>query len=83
MPLIYMNKIMMSDVPYLCPDRIYIVMDIILKLIKQGDLNQTSLLSFCELNLKKHMSILEDMEANLVVNRDMISSRGFVNGSTR
>jgi predicted transcriptional regulator len=73
---------MMSDVPYLYPDRIYIVKDIILKLIKQGDLNQTSLLSFCELNLK-HMSILEDMEANLVVNRDMIGSRGFVNGSTR
>jgi predicted transcriptional regulator len=82
MPLIYRNKIMMSDVPYLYPDRIYIVKDIILKLIKQGDLNQTSLLSFCELNLK-HMSILEDMEANLVVNRDMIGSRGFVNGSTR
>jgi predicted transcriptional regulator len=59
MPLIYMNKTM-SDVPYLYPDRIYIVMDIILKLIKQVDLNQTSLLSFCELNLKKHMSILED-----------------------
>jgi predicted transcriptional regulator len=73
---------MMSDVPYLYPDRIYNVKDIILKLIKQGDLNQTSLLSFCELNLK-HMSILEDMEANLVVNRDMIGSRGFVNGSTR
>jgi predicted transcriptional regulator len=82
MPLIYRNKIMMSHVPYLYPDRIYIVKDIILKLIKQGDLNQTSLLSFCELNLK-HMSILEDMEANLVVNRDMIGSRGFVNGSTR
>jgi hypothetical protein len=73
---------MMSDVPYLYPDRIYNVKDIILKLIKQGDLNQTSLLSFCELNLK-HMSILEDMEANLVLNRDMIGSRGFVNGSTR
>ena len=48
MPLIYRNKIMMSDVPYLYLDRIYTVKDIILKLRKQGDLNQTSLLSFCE-----------------------------------
>jgi predicted transcriptional regulator len=74
---------MMSDVPNLYPDRIYLVKDIILKPIKQRDLNQTSLLSFCELNLKKHMSILEDMGANLVVHKDMIGSRGFVNGSTR
>jgi len=59
----------MSDAPYLYRDRIYTVKDIILKLIGHGDLNQTPLLSFCGLNLKKHMSILEDMEANLLVNR--------------
>jgi predicted transcriptional regulator len=73
---------MISDVPYLYPDRIYIVKDIILKLIGHGDLNQTSLLRFCELNLKKHTSILEDMGANLA-NRDMIGSRGYIIGSTR
>jgi predicted transcriptional regulator len=74
---------MMSDTPYLHPNRIYIVKDIILKLIGHGDLNQTSLLSFCGLNFKKHKSILEDMESNMLVNRDMIGSRGFIIGSTR
>ena len=34
-------------------DRIYIVKDIILKLVERGELNQTALLSFCGLNLKK------------------------------
>jgi predicted transcriptional regulator len=33
-------------------DRIYIVEDIILKLTEYGELNQTSLISFCGLNLK-------------------------------
>ena len=56
---------MISDVPYLYPDRIYIVKDIILKLIGHGDLNQTSLLRFCELNLKKHTSTLDDMGSKL------------------
>jgi predicted transcriptional regulator len=62
----------MSDGPYLYRDRIYIVKDIILKLIGHGELNQTALLSFCGLNFKKHKSILEDMESNMLVNRDQI-----------
>jgi predicted transcriptional regulator len=45
-------------------DRIYIVKDLILKLIEHNELNQTTLLSFCGLNLKKHKSILDDLEAN-------------------
>jgi predicted transcriptional regulator len=50
-------------------DRIYIVKDIILKLVEYGELNQTALVSFCGLNLKKHKPILEDLEANGLINR--------------
>lgn len=45
-------------------DRIYIIKDIILKLVERGELNQTALLSFCGLNLKKHKPILDDLESN-------------------
>lgn len=50
-------------------DRIYIVKDIILKLVERGELNQTALLSFCGLNLKKHKPILDDLESNGMINR--------------
>ena len=50
-------------------DRIYIVKDIILKLVERGELNQTALLSFCGLNLKKHKPILDDLESNGMVSR--------------
>jgi len=43
-------------------DRIYIRKDIILKLTEHGEMNQTSLLSFCGLNLMKHKDILESLE---------------------
>jgi predicted transcriptional regulator len=56
-----------STLPY--RDRIYIVKDIILKLVEYGELNQTTLVSFCGLNLKKHKSILDELELN-----DLISS---------
>lgn len=45
-------------------DRIYIVKDVILKLVEYGELNQTALVSFCGLNMKKHKSILEELESN-------------------
>jgi predicted transcriptional regulator len=50
-------------------DRIYIVKDVILKLVEYGELNQTALVSFCGLNLKKHKSILEDIEHNELIQR--------------
>lgn len=43
-------------------DRVYIRKDIILKLVQYGSLNQTALLSYCGLNLRKHKPILDDME---------------------
>jgi predicted transcriptional regulator len=52
-------------------DRIYIVKDVILMLVQYGELNQTALVSFCGLNLKKHKPILDDLELN-----KMISSEG-------
>jgi predicted transcriptional regulator len=45
------------------------VKDVILKLVEYGELNQTALVSFCGLNLKKHKSILEDIEANELIER--------------
>lgn len=33
-------------------------------LVQHGDLNQTALVSFCGLNLKKHKSILDELESN-------------------
>ena len=50
-------------------DRIYIVKDLILKLVEYGELNQTALVSFCGLNLKKHKPILDDMETNGLIAR--------------
>ena len=50
-------------------DRIYIRKDIILKLAEYGELNQTSLLSYCGLNLVKHKDILGDMEAKGIIIR--------------
>jgi predicted transcriptional regulator len=50
-------------------DRVYIRKDIILKLTEHGELNQTSLLSYCGLNLVKHKDILDDMEAKGIISR--------------
>jgi predicted transcriptional regulator len=59
----------MSGSPSSYRDRIYIVKDVILKLVEYGELNQTALVSFCGLNLKKHKSILEDIEENELIAR--------------
>ncbi len=45
-------------------DRIYIIKDIILMLVQYGEMNQTALVSFCGLNLKKHKPILDDLKSN-------------------
>jgi len=43
-------------------DKAFILKDIILTLSEYGKLNQTSLVSFCGLNLKKHKHILDELE---------------------
>lgn len=50
-------------------DRVYIRKDIILKLTEYGELNQTTLLSYCGLNLVKHKDILDDMEGKGIIKR--------------
>lgn len=59
----------MSGTPSSYRDRIYIVKDVILKLAEYGELNQTALVSFCGLNLKKHKPILDDLERNGLIRR--------------
>lgn len=51
-------------------DRIYMIEDIILKLVEYGELNQTALISFCGLNLKKHRCILDELEVNGLIQKD-------------
>ncbi|HYY49538.1 MAG TPA: hypothetical protein VE643_01605 [Nitrososphaeraceae archaeon] len=43
--------------------------DIILKLVEYGELNQTALISFSGLNLKKHRCILDELEVNGLIQR--------------
>ena len=38
--------------------------------MEHGELNQTTLLSFCGLNLKKHKSILDELESNEFIGKD-------------
>ncbi len=50
-------------------DRIYIIQDIILKLAEYGELNQTALISFTGLNLKKHRCVLDELEVNGLIRK--------------
>ena len=59
----------MSGSPSSYRDRVYIIKDVILKLVEYGELNQTALISFCGLNLKKHKAILDDLEENEMIER--------------
>ncbi len=52
-------------------DRVYLIEDIILKLIEYGELNQTALVAFCGLNLTKHRPILEELESKDLIKREM------------
>ena len=50
-------------------EKIHIIEDIILKLVEYGCLNQTALISFCGLNLKKHRFILDELESNGLISK--------------
>jgi predicted transcriptional regulator len=50
-------------------DRVYIVKDVILKLVEYGELNLTALVSFCGLNLKKHRPLLDELESKGLICR--------------
>ena len=59
----------MSISPTSYRDRIYIIQDIILKLTEYGELNQTALISFTGLNLKKHRCVLDELEINGMIQK--------------
>ena len=50
-------------------DPLYIIKDIILTLSEYGELNQTSLISFCGLNLKTHRHFLDDLEEQKMITK--------------
>ena len=54
-------------------DRVYIIKDIIIKLIEHGELNQTALITFCGLNLTKHKGIIDAMEKNKLIAKRVIN----------
>ena len=60
--------IMSGSLP-LSRDRIYIVKDIIVNLAENDELNQTTLFTFCRLNLTKHKSIIDELESNYLINK--------------
>jgi predicted transcriptional regulator len=45
-------------------DRVYLIVDILTKLIEYGEINQSSLLLYCRLNLTKHKEIFDELERN-------------------
>lgn len=53
-------------------DKIYIIKDIIALLVEYGELNQTSLVSYCGLNLKKHKQILDSLESHGLVSKSTV-----------
>jgi predicted transcriptional regulator len=61
---------MISQRPY--RERIYIVKDIILKLVEYGRLNQTALISTCGLNFKKHSPILDKLQSKGLISKTRI-----------
>jgi predicted transcriptional regulator len=64
----------MSSSQRLYRERIYIVKDIILKLVQYGELSATSLISFCGLNFKKHTPVLNKMELKGLITKSHVSS---------
>ena len=53
-------------------DRNYMIKDIILKLVEYGELNQTALICFCGLNLKKHRCLLDELEINGLIYKSQL-----------
>jgi predicted transcriptional regulator len=53
-------------------DRIYIIKDVILKLVEYGELNHTALVSFCGLNMTKHKLLIDDLETKQLITRNLI-----------
>ena len=58
-------------------DRVYLIIDILTKLIEYGEINQSSLLLYCRLNLTKHKEILDELERNnFIIKKHSITYEG-------
>jgi len=55
-------------------DKIYIIKDIISLLAEYGELNQTTLISYSGLNLKKHKHILENLEQKEFISKSVLEN---------
>ncbi|NDB31881.1 MAG: hypothetical protein EB163_01130 [Nitrososphaeria archaeon] len=53
-------------------DKIYIIKDIISLLAEYGELNQTALVSYSGLNLKKHKHILDGLESRQLISKSLV-----------
>lgn len=53
-------------------DKIYIIKDIISLLAEYGELNQTALISYSGLNLKKHKHILDNLEQKGLISKSVL-----------
>ena len=53
-------------------DKAYIRKDILLKLVQYGRLNQTALISYCGLNLKRHKKMLDELENKGLIAKEEI-----------
>lgn len=53
-------------------DKIYIIKDIILLLAQYGELNQTTLVSYSGLNLKKHKHIIDELESRQIITKSVL-----------
>ena len=53
-------------------DKIYIIKDIILLLAQYGELNQTTLVSYSGLNLKKHKHIIDELESRQIITKSLL-----------
>lgn len=53
-------------------DKIYIIKDIISLLAEYGALNQTALVSYSGLNLKKHKHILDNLEEKGFISKSVV-----------
>lgn len=66
------NNILSNHLAY--RERIYIIKDLILKLFEKGELDQTSLIGFCGLNLIRHKALLDEMESNSLIRSTRVTN---------
>lgn len=70
-----MNKPQNTLVSKSYRDKIYIIKDIISLLTEYGELNQTALVSYCGLNLKKHKYILDNLETRGLISKTVLEGK--------